>query len=422
MTYYADRPTLFVSQYYWPELIGSGPYCADMAEAIARHGVRVKVFTCRPHYPGGVVPQAYQGGSQDSQTRGAVGIERVPPRMPQERGAAGRIRSDLSYLMKGLRALMRGRISRSDSVVSFCPSILTVFLGIVATRRHGHHLAVVHDIPSGLAAGLGMVNNRFMVKAMRWLEKTVLNRVGTVIVLSHNMRRHLEEMGVRTPIEVLPLWVDTQKIRPLERPEPDPLTVLYSGNFGKKQSLDQIIELAAKLKNSEAPISVILRGDGSEAKTLAEAVSRRGLDNVSFKPLVPAERLAEGLAEGSIHLVPQDGSAADFAVPSKLFPIMAAGRPLIATARRDSLLWKLMEESQAILCVPSGDIDALTQAVEGLAADPELRREIGLRGRAFVTANHDKATILERFHELLRRGVQQRIGHAGHAQPSSSDL
>jgi colanic acid biosynthesis glycosyl transferase WcaI len=417
MTGSSKPSALFVTQYYWPESTGSAPYCTDMAEWLAQNGFDVRTITCRPHYPAGSVSRGYRDGSRDRQSRSGVAIERVPPLLLKRRGATARIAADAAFFLRGFARLARRGFRRPDKVVSLCPSILTVLLGVIAAGRRGQHVAVVHDIQSGLAAGLGMIGNGRLIKIMAWLERFVLNRVDTVLVLSENMRDHLRSIGVTTPIEILPLWVDTSRIRPMAASRRRP-TVLYSGNFGKKQALGQIVEMADRLQQDDYDIAVVLRGDGNEAKNLADQVAARELHNVRFAPLVPAEKLGEGMAEGDIHLVPQDGNAADFAVPSKLFAIMAAGRPFVATARPGSLLWDLMDRSRAFLCAPSGDVEALTARVKRLAEDAALREELGRNGRSYVLAHHEKRALLRRFELGLTANGGLPVGHAAEPAPS----
>jgi colanic acid biosynthesis glycosyl transferase WcaI len=413
------RTSLFVTQHYWPEALGSAPYCSDIAGTLAAHGVATTVFTCRPHYPEGVVSPAYADGSHDRERLSGVRVERVAPWLPRRRDAFGRIFAEMVFLLKGLAALATGRIRRTDLVISLCPSILTVLLGVFATRRRGRHIAVVHDIQSGLASGLGMVGAGPLVRLMSWAERVVLNRTTVVLVLSENMRRRLQAQGVTAPIEILPIWVDTTVIEPLEKAESNAVNVLYSGNFGKKQALPQIVDMAALLEKRGRNVRVTLRGAGSEAASLAEDVASQGLRNVRFAPLVPEDALVEGLADGDIHLVPQNGDAADFAVPSKVYTIMAAGRPFVASARPGSMLWQLMDDSRALLCVPAGDANALADAVERLAEDPELRRELGRNGRNYAMTRHDKAVVLQRFMTIAEGGTSERIGRGERAATPS---
>src|SRR5262249_53349063 len=122
----------------------------------------------------------------------------------------------------------------------------------------------------------------------------------------------------------------------------------------------------------------------------------RHLANVSFEPLLPPLRLSEGLAEGHVHLVPQDPRAADFAVPSKIYTIMAAGRPFVATARRGTAPWDLQQESGAFVCVAPDEIDAFADAVLRLARDDTFRDELGRRGRCYIEERHSREAVTNR--------------------------
>lgn len=393
---------LFVTQYYRPEWIGSGPYCGDMAEWLTTHDLDVRVLTGRPHYPSDAIFEDYRSGARDREILSGVAVTRVPNRILAGGGAARRMVTDAHFLFRSLLELVRGRVRRRTLVVSLCPSILTVILGVAMKRQGGRHVAVIHDIESGLAEGLGMVGGGLVLRALRLVERVALNRTDLVLVLSDNMRAQLRTRGVTVPIRVLPIWIDTDAIFPLEKVEPQPLTVVYSGNFGKKQSLTQILDLAKILQAARPDIRVILRGEGREAQALMEAGRAMGLDNIEFRRLLPPKRLNEALAEGDVHLVPQNPQGADYALPSKIFGIMAAGRPFIGTAETGSPLWRLQQETGAFLCVPPNDPDAFAHAVLQLAGDEALRAELGARGRAYVLAHHAKPKVLNDFMLAVR--------------------
>jgi len=392
----AGDPVLFVTQYYRPELIGSGPFCADLAEWLVQDGRAVTALTGRPHYPRAEVFPGYEAGRR-RETMNGVRVERLGSWIPRRRSAAYRILGEAAFLAHGLWALATRRVPRHGIVLSLCPSILGVALAGMARRRAGLHIAIVHDIQSGLAQGLGMVGGGGLVKAMRWCEKTVLNRADLVVVLSQGMARQLRDIGVTTPIDVVPIWVDTVSVQPVEPAEDGPLKILYSGNLGKKQGIGQLLDLAEELQVLRPDIEIILRGSGNQADILAGEIAARGLKNVSLAELLPPERLAEGLSLGDIHLVPQDPEGAEFAVPSKVYNIMAVGRPFVTTARPGSPLAELEASSGAFLCVPPNDRRAFAAAVLKLADDRALRDRLGARGRSFVERHFAKPRVLGAF-------------------------
>ncbi len=405
---------LLITQYYRPELVGSGPYCGDLAEWLQAAGLPVTVVAGLPHYPDHVVFPAYRRNPPPHETIGGIEVRRRRHWIPRRSSAALRIVSEAHFLLTGLWALMTGRMPRRPVVVSLCPSILTVALG-AAVRRGGRHIAVVHDIQSGLARGLGMVGSRALVAAMRWCERATLNRADLVVVLDRAMRDELRLNGVVAPIEVMPIWVDTDRLRaapPARRTVP---VLLYSGNLGRKQGLHQLVALAERLQRERPEVAMVLRGKGSARAALAESIAAAGLTNVRFAELLPPERLGDGLAEGDIHLVPQDPDAAAFAVPSKVFNIMAAGRPFVATALPDSPLGRMRAESEAFLCVPPNDAPALSAAVLRLIDDSELSAALGVNGRRFVERHCAKSLVLGRFAAMARNLVQSGVSAPRHA-------
>jgi colanic acid biosynthesis glycosyl transferase WcaI len=229
---------------------------------------------------------------------------------------------------------------------------------------------------------------------MRTCERAVLNRTDLVVVLSAEMKDQLHRIGITAPIEVVPLWVDTDHLQPapdVARPE---VRVLYSGNLGRKQGLGQVVDLARELSTRRSDIEIVLRGNGNQAAELAAEIARLGLTNIRLVDLQPNQALGTALAAGDIHLVPQRPDAAAFAVPSKVFNIMAVGRPFVATALPDSALWRLQQESEAFLCVPPDDPLTFAEAVIELADDRRLRQELGRRGREFVELHYAKPRIL----------------------------
>ncbi|PWC32570.1 glycosyltransferase family 4 protein [Azospirillum sp. TSO35-2] len=390
---------LLVAQSYWPEPAGSAPMMTDLATAFAEAGTETTVLTARPNYPGNKVYDGYADGSRDRMTVDGVLIERLPTIPPAGGGMKARLLHEGVLHAGFAAALARGRVGRHTAVLSLCPSILSVALADRFTVPGGRHVAIVHDIQSGLAGALGM-GGKAAVKAIRAMERTALNRADAIVVLSEPMRGVLEELGVTKPIFVIPPHVDADAVHPLPRPDHPP-TALYSGAFARKQGLEQVLEMAGHLATLMPEARVMLRGQGGLEEELKAQARTLGLTNVTFQPLAPKEQLNEAMAAGDVHLVPQRPEGAAFAMPGKAVTILAAGRPFVSTCLPGSALAVLEAQVGAFLCTPPEQPQAMAAAVAALLSDPARATAMGRRGRAWVEGNATRAVALDRYARLL---------------------
>src|ERR1019366_5348905 len=137
-------------------------------------------------------------------------------------------------------------------------------------------------------------------------------------------------------LAIVPNWADPSAIRPAEgtnglRQEGgvgDRFVVMYSGNLGLSQNLEPVLEVARELRDQ--PVLFVLIGEGAAKAELVKQAAAMGLDNVRFLPYQPKEKLGESLTAADVHLIPLRRGLAGYIVPSKLYGILAAGRPYIA--------------------------------------------------------------------------------------------
>ncbi len=403
---------LFVTQYYRPELLGSAPFLADLAEWFRGAGWDITVLTSLPNYPDGEIFPTYRAGAGRHEEIGGVAVERLATWVPKRRTALTRILGDTLFFVRGSWALVTRRVRRQRLVVSLCPSMLVVLLGTMARQRGGTHIVVVHDIQSGLAQTLNIVSASWLLRAMRWCERKILNQVDAVVVLTEEMKAHLRLLGVTATIEVVPIWADTEKIRPVYNAQEGRTRLIYSGSFGRKQNLAQILALAEDLQQRLPPMEILLRGRGAEFNALWSRAVAQGLRNIQFSDLVAAEDLFGEMSGADIHLVVHDPSAADFAIPSKIYNIMAAGLPCVAHARPGSALGRLQRESNGFLCANADDPQALADAALELAENKALRAELGGNGRRYIERSCAKDIILDRYLALADRLQQSPYAQA----------
>jgi colanic acid biosynthesis glycosyl transferase WcaI len=180
--------------------------------------------------------------------------------------------------------------------------------------------------------------------------------------------------------------------------------VLYSGNLGEKQGLDQIIEVATALKN-EANLKFAIVGEGGIKEKLIAEVKERNLSNIQFFPLQPYEKLSALLAMADLHLVLQKKSAADLVMPSKLTSILAVGGCAIVTASEGTTLYEVMTMHNLGFIIEPEEVDVLKATIQN-AIKINLS-EYETNARQYAERFLDKKAILSQFEielELLVQG------------------
>lgn len=387
---------LLVSLNFYPEPTGSAPPISDLAAWLAENGKPLLVAAARPNYPNREVFEGYRNGELDHELWGNVEIQRLKSFVSKSDGMLGRLLTEGSYALSLIWARLRGRISPVPRVISVCPSVFTVLAASLYVRRGGRHLVIVHDIQSGL--GARVAGGGAAMSLVRRIERYAFNRADNIITLSTSMKRALEDLGVQREIHIAPPHVDCRKITPLPEPKGESI-ILYSGAFGRKQGLHQVLDAAGILLRRSLSARFVLRGQGGLESELKQRTAKEDLTNVTIQPLAAANSLNAAMSEGIIHLVPQLPDGSDFAVPSKVFSIMSAGRPFIATAEPNTPLYDLAQDSRAGVCVPPEQPEKLADAIEALLNDPDRRIALGRAGRLYVARHVDREVVCA---EILR--------------------
>jgi colanic acid biosynthesis glycosyl transferase WcaI len=215
----------------------------------------------------------------------------------------------------------------------------------------------------------------------------------------------------KKPIAILP-WLDTDFLRPLPRRNAfseemglnGKFVILYAGNLGLSQGLDKVLLAAQSLSNVEH-LAFVFVGDGPNRLSLIQQGAQLGLGNVRFLPYQPRHRLPEMLATADVSLVSLRRGIGFRSLPSKTFPILASGRPILAVAEQGSDLCQLVESSGVGVCVPPDDVDALSMAILDLSKDAGLREKYGQHAREYAVRHHSHRAAAVQFEQLLSQAM-----------------
>jgi colanic acid biosynthesis glycosyl transferase WcaI len=242
------------------------------------------------------------------------------------------------------------------------------------------------------------------------LERFMYSRATHVSVISAAFRDNILAKGV-TPdkVSTIPNFVDTDFIRPLPKVNgfsrryglSDKFVVTHAGNLGYVYDLETLID-AASLLRSEAAIHFLIVGDGVVRQRLEERVSALGLTNVTLLPFQPRDSLPELRAASDVQVALYNRGSARFSMPSKVYEIMASGRPVLASADKHSDLWNLVVQTRCGICVEPHDAQSLASAVLTLSDDPALRSQMGHRGRLEAQRSYSRTSVVANYDSLIR--------------------
>ena len=270
----------------------------------------------------------------------------------------------------------------------------------------------IQDIFPDVAIELGLLSDRRVIKAASWAERFSYAHSDAVTVLSDDLRDNVETKLAqrhkrhRTRVEVIPNFVDTKRITPMEHDNAyrrerglvGKIVVMYAGNVGLSQSLELIIAAARAMSDRE-DVAFVINGGGSALSSLRQAAAE--LPNVVFVPYQPPERLGEVLAAGDVHVVPLKRGLAKASVPSKLYSVLAAGRPVLASVDPDTEVDQTIRRAGAGLCVPPDDADRFIGALRSLIDSPDARATMGAAGRRFVENWVSPQAVASQYEDLL---------------------
>ncbi len=174
---------------------------------------------------------------------------------------------------------------------------------------------------------------------------------------------------------------------------------MYAGNVGFSQSLDLVLDAAVAMID-DPDVVFVINGGGAARPDLERRAA--GLPNVRFVDMQPKHRLPEVLAAGDVHVVPLRRGLARSSVPSKLYSILAAGRPIVASVDPGTEVARTVERAGAGTAVPPDDPEAFTKAVRRLLHAPDEAAAMGRAGRRFVEGWASPAAVAEAYEALFR--------------------
>jgi colanic acid biosynthesis glycosyl transferase WcaI len=399
----------FFNRSYWPDQAATGQLLTELAQdLVARHACVVTVVVGRPLN----AAQAGAGGLGlvRREEHNGVRILRANGTALRPRRFIGRVANYLSYAASATLAGLD--IGRPDVVVSLTdPPIIGLVARWAARRAGARFVFVCEDIFPEVASLLEDFHNPAVNRLLDRINRYLLRDADAIVALGDRMQQRLVDEKGADPdrVHVIHNWADCDAIQPGEKDNAfsrahgltDRFVVMHSGNIGLSQNLDVLIEAAERLRAKERLVVAIV-GDGARRAPLERAAAARGLANVRFFPYQPRALLHDSFAAADAFLISLKPGLEGYIVPSKLYGILAAGRPYVAAVDPSCEVAQLAAAHHCGVAVTPGDPDALAGAIARLYDDPAAARTMGERARA-VAWRFDRRAAVAAYYDLLLR-------------------
>jgi colanic acid biosynthesis glycosyl transferase WcaI len=394
---------LVLNQYFHPDLASTSQLLTELCEDLAEHH-DVTVVAGRPSYD--PLERRPARGLVSEDRYGRIRVLRTWSTTFPRRSMPGRLSNYATYLASCLAGAMRA--TQPDVVLTMTdPPLVAATAALTSLVRRAPFVYIHQDVFPEVALALGKLRAGPVVVSLRSLNRMLRHRAARVVAIGRDMEARLEEQGIPpAKIEVIPNWADGSLVRPLDGSSPlrkewgldDRFVVMHSGNVGLSQSLDTLLG-AAELLRDHRDIVFSIVGEGASKARLQIKVAEKRLDNVVFLPYQPKTALSESLGAADLHVVSLRRGLAGYIVPSKVYGIMAAGKPYIAAVEHGSEAALIAEEHSCGLRVEPDDPVALAEGILGMRDDPHA--DMGRRGREAFERLYDRPIATGAYRRLL---------------------
>jgi colanic acid biosynthesis glycosyl transferase WcaI len=313
----------------------------------------------------------------------------------------------LNYLTYAALSVPRALFVPCDVVLGMTdPPFEGIVAAFVALLKGKPFVYNIRDLYPDMAVGGSIVDAGLLSKLWETLHRWALRRATCVVVLGEDMRARVVTKGVK-PERVAVVrdgvklcattsetGVDAEVVRAIRGDFK--FVLLHAGNLGFYGAWETLIAAARKLADER--IGLVFVGDGAQRAQIESAAAR--CDNVRFLPFFPASKITSVLAAPDAHVVTIKHGLEGVIVPSKMYGILAAGKPILAVAPQETDVVKIGESQGFAISADPDDASQVADAVRQLFRDAGLLRKMGQAAR--VAANdYDRVNELRKFVRIV---------------------
>jgi colanic acid biosynthesis glycosyl transferase WcaI len=399
-------PTVvIISQVYMPDPAAVGQHVTEAAEALAKRGWRVVVYTSARGYddPGKVYPRR--------ESRNGVDVRRLPLSSFGKSSLATRLLAQALFM---IQATVRGLFTRGLArvLVSTSPPFAGAGGSLISMLRRVPLVWWVMDLNPDQLVASGRIHPRALaVRFFNLLNRWTLRQASSVVVLDRFMReRVLAKLPVAEKVHVIPPWPHEEHLTPPSGPNAfrnqhglaDSFVVMYSGNHSDQNPLGTLLE-ATKRFAVNPRVRFVFVGGGTGKADVERLIASGATNGVSL-PYQPVETLGESLSAADLHVVSVGDLMVGIVHPCKIYGAMAVGSPILLFGPVDCHAGDILAGHAIGWHVRHGDVDGAEQAIrEAMAMADEEYRAMGVEATKIIDERFSARVLRGTFCDLVEK-------------------
>lgn len=406
---------LILTQYFPPEVGAPQNRLYELAARLISKGISVTVLTAMPNYPKMEIMDGYKGKKYLREEMNGITIHRSWIYVPKSKSILPRLLNYFSFVFSSWWYGRKLKKKNFDFLLCESPPL---FLGISAwllsNKLKAKMIFNVSDLWPESAEKLGLVTNRFFLKAASQLEEFLYRKAAIVTGQTQGIVKNISSRFPAKKVYWLKNGVDLSLFTPhlsgwreQNGFSSNDFILLYAGILGHAQGLEVILKSAGKLREMKN-VKFVLLGSGPEKQKLISMKEEMKLENVYFFDVIPKSRMPELLSAANAAIIPlRKLDLFKGAIPSKIFETLAMQIPVLLGVDGEAREL-FIEQGKAGLYFEPGNAADLTEKIKEMMNNQTLLQQMGINGRKFVSEQFNRDQIAEDFYNLLKENFKDK--------------
>lgn len=396
---------LLVTQHYAPFPTTTAGYMTEIAKELAQKN-RVMVISGSPN-----------SASQSPPTPGEPEVIEIKSWWPGKSALASRLFAAVLFSVQTFIAIIKHARGEDVLLCVTTPFTLPYAVALAARLRKAASALIIYDLYPDTLVMTGFLSaSSFLTKCLRWTNQRTFQRLDAMVIIGRDMRPKLLDYPQMTDdkVNLIPNWA-TLPVRYREMDPENPyrrrcggrFVVAMSGNAGFTHDPVSVFEAARILQNNH-DIKFLLSGEGVGWARLNDMQAASPLPNVTLIERVPESELENFLSAGDIWVIPYRKNNTGVSVPSRIYNLLAVGRPVITCSEPDAEAAILLREEDIGWVTPPENPQALAQIIGLAASAAGGTTEKGHRA-AMVASRYTRQIALNGYRELMDRLLDRQL-------------